>query len=231
MVVPQVHAVLDARHAMDAQIAEELPALMLLANAPDAQIHVEKVPVVMDAFHHASIAVAMLALVVVVVVTSNALKVLQLLLVTMEPNLILVLFQIQHHFAKVVALVEPAPQLAQLHAVAYAPVNVLENVKVRALEDVRVNVKADVELVVQTDVLVSVLVVQTGATDVLEHVTVAQIAVRVAHLVIMIVIPHVFLNVEVVAHLNVEMDVKMVVILDVKIAVSRLAQKHAMVLV
>lgn len=62
MVAPQMHAVLDAHHALDAQIAEELPALMLLANAPDAQIHVEKVPVVMDAFHHASIAVAMVVL-------------------------------------------------------------------------------------------------------------------------------------------------------------------------
>lgn len=166
-----------------------------------------------------------------VVVISNARKVFHLVLVTMEPKLILALFQSQHHFAKVVALVEPAPQLAQLHVVAYAPVNVLENVKVRALEDVRVNVKADAELVVQTDVLVSVLVVQTDATDALEHVTVAQIAVRVAHLVITIVIPHVFLNVEVVAHLNVEMDVKMVAIPDVRIAVSRLAQKPAMVLV
>ena len=166
-----------------------------------------------------------------VVVTSNALKVLQLLLVTMEPKLILVLFQIQHHFAKVVALVKPAPQLAQLHVVAYAPVNVLENVKVRAPADVRVNVKADVELVVQTDVLVSVLVVQTDATDVPEPVMAAQIAVKAAHLVITIVIPHVFLNVEVVAHLNVGMDVKMVAILDVRIAVSRLAQKPVMVLV
>ena len=62
MVVPQVHAVLDARHAMDVQIAEELPALMLLANAPDAQMHVEEVPVVMDAFHHAPIAVSMVVL-------------------------------------------------------------------------------------------------------------------------------------------------------------------------
>ena len=84
------------------------------------------------------------------------------------------------------------------------------------------------ELVVQTDVLVSVLVVQTDATDVLEPVMVAQTAVKVAHLVITIVILHVFLSVEAVVHLNVGMDAKMVAILDVRIAVSRLAQKLAM---
>ena len=115
--------------------------------------------------------------------------------------------------------------------VIHAPANVLENVKVRVLVDVRDNVKVAAVLVVQTDVLVSVLVVQTDATDVLEPVMAAQIAVKAAHLVITIVIPHVFLNVEVVAHLNVEMAVKMAVILDVRIAVSRLAQKPAMALV
>lgn len=115
--------------------------------------------------------------------------------------------------------------------VIHAPVNVLENAKVRALAVVRDNVKVVAVLDARTVAAVNVLVAQMDVTDALEPVMVAQIAVKVVHLVTMIAIPRVFLNVEVAAHLNVEMAVKMAVILDVRIAVSRLAQKPAMALV